>query len=187
ILLSPCVRVGSSKERLVKEFSLITALVGLGSLAVLLSWPALHAAPDLVKVESKNLRLEFDSKLYSRAIAKFDGREVVLGPFEPSESVSAAGKELRDFTLGESKQQNVRDSIGLGKQTTLTGVSGSVQKTVTATAYEQFPRMVFLKVRYTNKGNADLKVTGWANHRYSITAQEGSAEPAFWSYQGGSY
>ena len=173
-----------------KEFSL-TTLLGLGSLAVMLSSPAVHAAPDLVNVESKNLRVEFNAKLYSRAIAKFDGREIVLGPFEPSESVIAGGKEFRDFTLSESKQQSVRDSIGSGKQTTLTGTSGSVQKTVTATVYDQFPRMVFLKVRYTNKGNADLKIAGWANHRYSIlaqtTAQEGAAAPAFWSYQGGSY
>lgn len=169
-----------------KVFSL-TTLLCVGSLAVLLSPPALHAAPDLVKVESKNLRLEFNSKLYSRAIARFDGKEIVLGPFEPSESVNAGGKELRDFTLSESKQQNVRDSIGSGKQTTLTGASGSVQKTVVATVYDQFPRMVFLKVRYTNKGDADLKVTGWASHRYSILAKEGAAAPAFWSYQGGSY
>jgi hypothetical protein len=150
----------------VKEFSFITALLGLGSLVVLLSWPALDGAPELVKVESKNLRLEFNSKLYSRAIAKFDGKEIVLGPFEPSESVNAGGKELRDFTLSESKPQNVRDSIGSGKQTTFTGASGSVQKTVTATVYDQFPRMIFLKVRYTNKGNADLTVTGWANQVY---------------------
>ncbi|MEP6536464.1 MAG: glycoside hydrolase family 36 protein [Bryobacteraceae bacterium] len=170
-----------------KEFLLATTLLSLGSLAVVLSWPALHAAPDSVKVESKNLRLEFDAKLYSRVTAKFDGKETVLGPFEPSESLNAGGKELRDFALSDSKQKNVRDSIGSGKQTTLTGSSGSVQKTVIATVYDQFPRMVFLNVRYTNKGDADLKVTGWANHRYSINAQEGAAEPAFWSYQGGSY
>jgi alpha-galactosidase len=163
-------------------------VIGIGSaLGILLSWSVLRAAPELVKVESKNLRVEFNSKLYSHVIARFDGKETVLGAFEPSESVTVDGKELQDFTLSDSKQQNVRDQLGSGKQTTLTGVSGAVQKTVIVTVYDKFSEMAFFKVRYTNKGNTELKVTGWANNRYSIDAQQGAAEPAFWSYQGGSY
>src|SRR5262249_18919555 len=134
-----------------------------------------------------NLRLEFNTRLYSHVIAKFDGKETVLGAFEPSESVTVDGKELQEFTLNSSKQQNVRDQLGSGKQTTLTGASGAVRKTIVVTVYDKFPRMAFFKVRYTNKGSAELKVTGWANNRYSIASQDGAADPAFWSYQGGSY
>ena len=109
-------------------------VIGIGSaLGVLLSWSALRAAPALVKIESKNLRVEFNARLYSHVIARFDGKETVLGSFEPSESVTAEGKELQDFTLSDSKQQNVRDQLGSGKQTTLTGASGAVQKTVVVT------------------------------------------------------
>ena len=163
-------------------------VIGAGSVVgVLLSWTALRAAPDSAKVKAKNIRVEFDAKLHSHVIARFDGKETVLGAFEPSESVTIDGKEVQDFALSGSRQQNVRDQLGSGKQTTLTGASGAVEKTVVVTVYEKFPQMAFFKVRYTNKGSAELKVTGWANNRHSITAQQGAAEPAFWSYQGGSY
>jgi len=55
-----------------------------------------------VKIESKNIRVEFNARLYSHLIAKFDGKETVLGAFEPSESVTADGKELQDFTLSDT-------------------------------------------------------------------------------------
>src|SRR5580704_14761264 len=90
------------------------------------SWTSLRAA-DQAKVEGKNIRLEFDSKMHSRAIARFDGKEIVLGPFTASETVTIDGAEVTDFALSGNKQANVRDSIGAGKQTTLTGTAGTVQ------------------------------------------------------------
>ena len=151
------------------------------------SWSALRAAADLVKVETRNIRLEFDKRMHSHVIARFDGKEIVLGPFAPSETVTIGDTEVSDFALSGSRQQSVRDSLGAGRQTTLTGIAGSVEKTVVVTVYDRFPQMAFFKVRYTNKGSADMRVTGWSNNRYSISAKKGDAAPAFWSYQGGSY
>ena len=42
-------------------------------------------------------------------------------------------------------------------------------------------------MRYTNKSGVPTRVRGWTNHAYLIAAKEGAGEPAFWSYQSGSY
>ncbi len=147
----------------------------------------LYAAADSATVEARNLRLEFDSKMHSRVVARFDGKEIVLGPFSSSETVTINGAELTDFALTGVKQEPVADSLGAGKQTTLTGTSGSVQKTVVITVRDRFPRMAFFQVRYANQGTTDLRVTAWTNNRYSISVKEGDAAPPFWSLESGSY
>jgi len=149
-------------------------------------WGALRAA-DVVKVQGTNLRLEFDNRMHSHAIARFGGRETVLGPFTPSETVTIDDAEVADFALSGSRRQSVRGPLGPGRQTTLTGSTAGLQKTVVVTVYDRFPQMAFLQVRYTNKGKADIRVTGWSNNRYSITAREGDTAPVFWSYEAGSY
>ncbi len=150
------------------------------------SWTSLRAA-DQAKVEGKNIRVEFDNKMHSRVIARFDGKETVLGPFTASETITVDGTEVTDFALGGSKTGNVKDMIGAGHQTTLTGTAGPVQKTVVVTTYDKFPQMAFFQVKYTNKGKADLKVTGWSTNSYSISAKAGDEAPPFWSYESGSY
>lgn len=162
-------------------------LTGALALGVLSSCLDIAAAPFLVKVESKNIVVEFDSSLHSRVFARFDGKETLLAPFGASEFVTVDGKDVQDFALVSSHEEAVRDAIGSGWQTTITGVSGTVQKTVLGTTYDEFPQAAFFQVRYTNKGSADLKVTGWTNHHYSILAAKGAGEPAFWSHQSGSY
>ncbi len=147
----------------------------------------MRAASDLVKVEGRNIRLEFDSQTHSRVIARFGGKEIELGPLTASETAVIDGAEVRDFALGGSAQASVRDALGPGVQTTLTGRAGTVEKTVVITIYERFPQMAFFQVRYTNRGTADMRLTAWSNNRYSIAARSGDAEPAFWSYEPGSY
>src|SRR5947207_11062175 len=62
-----------------------------------------------------------------------------------------------------------------------------MKKTVAVTVYDAFPRMAFFDVAYTNTGSSDLSVSGWTNQHYSISAPSSTAQPAFWSYQSGSY
>ena len=47
--------------------------------------------------------------------------------------------------------------------------------------------MAFFRVRYTNKGNSDVRVNAWSNNAYSIVARKEDAAPAFWSLESGSY
>lgn len=145
-----------------------------------------HAA-DSATVEGKNIRLDFNDRMHSRVVARFEGKEIVLGPFAASETIAIDGKELSDFSLTSVKQRDMHDSLGAGKQTMLTGNAGAVQKTVAVTVYDRFPRMAFFDVRYINTGTSDLRVTGWTNNRYSVAAKEGDADPPFWSLESGSY
>jgi alpha-galactosidase len=146
-----------------------------------------YGAADSATIETRNLKLEFDKKMHSRVVARFDAEEIVLGPFSASETLTGDGAEISDFALTSVKQEAVNDLVGPGTQTTLIGTSGAVQKTVVITTHDKFPRMAMLQVHYANHGTTDLHVTGWTNNRYSILAKEGEAAPAFWSYQSGSY
>src|SRR5690349_22305848 len=109
------------------------------------------AAAANLQIESKNLRIEFDNLLHSRITARFDSKETPLGPFVPSEAITAGGANIADFKLTAHKEQNVSDERGRGHRMTLTGVAGSLQKSVVVTIYDENPRMAFYQVRYTNK------------------------------------
>jgi alpha-galactosidase len=151
------------------------------------TWSVVRSAVDSAAIDGKDLRVEFDGRMHSRVIARFDGKSTVMGPFSASETISIDGAEVPDFALSSVKEKRVQDSLGAGKQTTLKGSSGSVEKTEEITVYDRFPRTAFYRVSYKNTGKSDVRVTGWTNNRYSIAAHEGDAEPVFWSYQSGSY
>jgi alpha-galactosidase len=155
-----------------------------GLCAILLLAPA-HAAP-AIGIESKNIRVEFDSLLHSRIVAKFDGRATPLGDFVASEFVTTAASPIQDFKLSGHKVETVRDELGHGRRLSITGTSGGLQKTVVVTVYDEVPRMAFFQVHYLNRSAEALSLKGWTNNHYSVTAA-GTEEPAFWSYQSGSY
>src|SRR5580704_4825042 len=113
--------------------------------------------------------------MHSRVLARFGGKDTAMGPFTASETVSVDGAELTDFALAEVRQARVNDSMGDGTQTTLTGNTGSVSKTVVVTVHDRFPRMAFFEVQYRNDRTSDLRVTGWTNNRYAVAVKEGDA------------
>jgi len=139
------------------------------------------------RVDGKEVRIDFNQSLHSRVVARLDGKEIVIGVFAPSEYITVAGKEIKDFSLSDQKQVAVRDHLCSGRRWLLSGKAPSVQKTVTVTTYDEFPRLAFFEVEYTNTGNSEIVADNWTNNHYSITAAEGASEPAFWSYQSGSY
>ncbi len=139
------------------------------------------------KVEGRNIRIEFDTSLHSRVVAKLAGKEITIGAFNPSETITAGGTEVKDFAFKSRKTENVRDKLGAGRRVTITGAAPGLQKAVAVTVYDDFPQMAFYEVSYTNAGQADLAVSSWTNNRYSLTPAAGAADPAFWSFQGGSY
>jgi alpha-galactosidase len=138
-------------------------------------------------VEGQQIRIEFDRFMHSRVVAKFDGKDIVVGEFVPSEFITVSGHSHKDFTVDDQKREAVTDKMGLGKRFIISGTIPSLRKTVAVTIYEDFPSMAFFEVKYTNTGGSDLSVDGWTNHRYSVTAPQGAMNPAFWSYQSGSY
>jgi alpha-galactosidase len=152
----------------------------------LASWSGAPAS-QRAQADGRNIRIEFNEMLHSHVVAEFEGREIAIGDFAPSESLTVAGKEIRDFTLREVKRESVRDAMCAGQRVTLTGTAPSLKKTVAVTTCDEFPQMAIFEVQYTNTGDSSLAVDGWTNQCYSISAGQGSGEPAFWSYQSGSY
>ena len=153
-------------------------------------WLASGCSPSVsqrANVDGRNIRIEFNEMLHSRVVAKFNGKQIVMGDFAPSETLTVAGKEIRDFTLRDVKRGSVQNALGAGQRVTLTGTAPSLKKIVAVTTYDELPQMAVFEVRYTNTGDSNLSVDGWTNQRYTISAGRGSSEPAFWSYQSGSY
>ena len=156
-------------------------------LAVLALMATAGFAAQGARISPFSIRIEFDKTLHSRVVAFFGGKERVIGTFTPSESIRVSGHDITDFSQQKHLEQGFRDRFGLGVRDILTGTAPSLKKTVTVTRYDAFPRMAFVDVEYTNTGKTDLSVSGWTNEHYSISAPASAAQPAFWSYQSGSY
>jgi alpha-galactosidase len=149
--------------------------------------PALRSAPATHKVEGKSIEVEFDSSLHSRVIAALGGTETVIGPFVASESIRVAGADVQNFAFRNQKRDTVRDSLGTGRRFLLSGEAQALRKTVTLDVYDEFPRMIFFQVQYTNIGKSDLTVEGWSNNQYAFTAGPSKGGVPFWSFESGSY
>src|SRR5690348_7893099 len=77
------------------------------------------AAVPAASIEGRSIRVEFNGQLHSRVIAKFDGKEVALGDFSPSESVTVNDNAIQDFALTSHKTQTVHDEFGRGNRLSL--------------------------------------------------------------------
>jgi len=140
----------------------------------------------VARIDGKAIRLEFNSQLHSRVVANFDGKEIPIGDFSPSETVVVDGATVSDFQYVKETSEAAGDSGGKDKSFTLTGRNGPMRKEVEVTLFGDFPAMAFYLVRYTNEGSSDLTVTQWTSNRYHLRADSASTPP-FWSYQSGSY
>jgi alpha-galactosidase len=147
---------------------------------------SLAASAAGVTVEGRNIRIEFDTALRSHVIAKLGGKDIRIGEPTASEFLTIAGSDRREFTMTGQKQESVRDQLGQGRKWVINGTSQSLKKTVSVTTYNEFPAFAFFEVEYTNGGTEDLQVDSWTSNSYSISAPA-AGEPAFWSYQSGSY
>ncbi len=140
------------------------------------------------QIQGGNLRVEFDSRLRSRVVARFDGTETVMGPFTDSETVTTANKLWTGFALTSQKHARTKDAFGQGERLTVEGKAGALTKTVSVTVYDDFPAMAFFEVQYKNTGTTELAIKTWTNNAYTMNAQSsGGQQPDFWSYQTGSY
>ena len=77
------------------------------------------------QIQGANLRVEFDNRLRSRVVARFDNTETVLGPFTASETLTTAGKGWTEFLLTSQQQAPVKDAFGEGKRLTCRRKSGN--------------------------------------------------------------
>jgi len=157
---------------------------------VLAPWSFVSAkdgSADKPQIQSGNLRIEFDNHLRTRVIARFDGKETVMGPFNTSETVTTAEGPLTAFPLTVQKHEHTKDDFGEGERFIVEGKRGGLTKIVSVTVYDDFPAIALFQVQYTNTGKAKLAIKSWTNNAYTVNAQRGASSPAFWSYQSGSY
>ena len=136
-------------------------------------------------IDGNGIRLEFDRQMHSRVFATF-GNPVALGPFLESETLLTSAGQVPAFVLENRTEEAVADALGAGQRVALLGRSGSLVKRIEITRYVERPRFLFFRVRYLNEGREPVSVLGFTSHRYAFDAP-GKAEPAFWSYQSGSY
>ena len=134
-------------------------------------------------MEGKNIRIEFDRAMHSRVVAMFDDGEHIVGDFTPSQTIQVSGTDVKDFAIQPERTGFVNPA---GRVTNITGVARSLRILVAVMVHDDFPRVARVDVEYTNTGTTDLQITGWTNQHYAIAAA-GSGQPAFWSYQSGSY
>ena len=173
-------------------------LFSIGILALLAAGPATvrpdraatrstSVAADLPRIQSPDLRIEFDSNMRSRVVARLTGKEVPLGAFSASETVKGKERSWDDFALASQSRDRVTDSFGGGERLTLTGKSGALRKNLSVIMYDEFPNLAVFDVSYTNIGKSELTILEWNNNAYTIDAQHTPAEVPFWSFQSGSY
>ncbi|MGC2475161.1 MAG: glycoside hydrolase family 36 protein [Candidatus Sulfotelmatobacter sp.] len=142
---------------------------------------------ELPRIQSQNLRIEFDKNMRSRVVARIEGKEVQLGAFSASETVTGKGRSWDDFALQSHTHERVTDVFGGGEKLTLAGSSGTLRKVLSVTIYDEFPNLAVFDVSYTNAGKSKIEILGWTNNAYRINAQRGTDQVAFWSFQSGSY
>lgn len=139
---------------------------------------ALAARPRNVQIDAEGVRLHVNGRMHTELVG--------LTPMSASETITVAGSEIGDFALRGHRTGKVTNALGDGVQHVVTGDGHGMRKQVTVTAYAAFPGILVTQARYTNTGKAPVRVESWTNHRYSLPAKE-SGEPAFWSFQSGSY
>jgi alpha-galactosidase len=141
----------------------------------------------VVKIENKNLQIEFDDSLYSKVISTIGNNEIVLNDFSATEYLVIEGEANKKFYFQDSKSKDINTVLGKGEEVVITGLSkNNIQKQVKISMYENYPTAAFYKVSYKNMGTAKISIDKWVNNSYEVKSNN-SKSPLFWSYQGASY
>jgi alpha-galactosidase len=161
--------------------SLLVVSPAMGQTSVERGRPVFTAAGGAIDVE-------FDSTLGSRVVMKSTSGRVPLGPFAPSEFLLIDCKPVEAFLLEKTATGEYSDSLGKGTRFEISGRANGIRKKISAVCYTDFPGMVLFNVSYENTGTSVLKISEWTSNRYVLSpGPEKGEEPAFWSFQPGSY
>src|SRR5262249_40222575 len=125
--------------------------------------------------------------LHSRVVAISDGNRIEIGPFTPSETVRTTRGERNDFEFVSGGEEPVSDAFGSGQRHRIVGRGPDLEKTVEIGFLDEWPQVGVMQTSYANTGTQDVIIEAWGQNVYSIAARPADGEPAFWSYQSGSY
>ena len=138
-------------------------------------------------LRGRGIELEFDDRLHSRVVAVLPAGRVDLGPFSASETVETAKGPRIDFVFVDHVEEPFSDAIGSGRRHRIVGRGPDLEKTLEIVFYDDFPEVAVMQTTYANLAAAPVAIEAWVANHYAIAAAPGKPEPAFWSYQGGSY
>jgi alpha-galactosidase len=181
------------RETMTKTFVTVVILAAVlagGQVAAHSDKAATAATPlpaELPRIQSSELRIEFDKNLHSRVVARLKGKETPLGAFSASETLKSKERSWKDFALVSQSHQRVNDNFGGGDKLTLIGKSEGIEKDLTITIYDDAPNLAVFDVTYKNTGKSKPEIVEWNNNAYTIDARSGAGPVPFWSYQSGSY
>jgi alpha-galactosidase len=178
---------GNNPRRKVKTATVTRFWIVLTGMFTSWLFAAAGVPASMPQIQGGNVRIEFDNRLRSRVVACFDKKETVMGPFTASETVTTTDKPWIGFLLTSQKHEHTKNAFGEGERLTVEGEAGTLTKRVSVTIYDDFPAMAFFEVQYTNTGTSKLAIKSWTNNAYTVNAQRNVGQPAFWSYQSGSY
>jgi alpha-galactosidase len=97
------------------------------------------------------------------------------------------GNPLQDFALKHHEEQPFSDGRGAAKRLKIVATAGAIEKEETVDSFAKFPNMLFVNVKYTNRGKQAVSVEGWTSQAHTIQAGAAKGGPAFWSLESGSY
>ena len=158
------------------------------SLGLLLAVRLVHtAALESAIVPGNGIRLEFDSRMRSRVVATFAG-EKALGPFEDSETLLTAAGALGDFAL-ESKRRSAGEGRARRRSPRHPDRPRRPHREARRGDGLRRARRAGCSCASATPTKATRRSRTLAGPAIATcsTPSAGPTEPAFWSYQSGSY
>jgi alpha-galactosidase len=146
------------------------------------------AAPAPAAVDDALIRLELDSSLHSRVLARRGDSFEPLTDFEPSETLRLAdGRRIDRFPFVDQRREPVNDAHGRGTRHVLRGLaSDGIEKEINLVLYDRSPGFALLRSSYRNVSPAAISVAGWVNGAHVLRpAADGALD--YWSFSGASY
>lgn len=142
----------------------------------------------LIKINNQQLEIAVNNLMQTKISNTTKRAKPLMNAFSSSEYLVTAAFTAKDFKLQDSKKASFHNTKGEGTIWTLRGTYDKypLEKVLQITTYKHFPNTAYFKVKYINKGNKDLSVTGWANNHYSLLPSKADSIP-FWSFQGSSH
>lgn len=140
-----------------------------------------------LKINHENLVFEVDSELKTRFTSTLEGAKSTVEDFQASEKIIINSRVISDFELRDIKERTLSGELS-GREWVLKGVyeEGGLMllKNLKLTAYDNFPNLISVEVKYINASDEDVFIEEWINNNYRITPKED--EPPFWAFQGSS-
>jgi alpha-galactosidase len=141
-----------------------------------------------VRIRNGKVLLEINNNLETKVSPEMRSASPFMNDFSQSEYLVCNNTDAKLFAMTGSSVKSISGTAGTGKRTIIKGLltqgEFAVEKILEVTAYDSYPDIIFLKVKYINKGNSSIEVNKWVNNSYNVLSTGSS--PAFWSFQASS-